>query len=1152
MAILFGAKPPGPTRINQVQFNQSVLGYPLPVVMGKGKIQQSILWLDGYTSKLINAGGGKGFGGGKGGTQYVYSADVIAGLCHGPILGVADVWSGQSWLSNSTADETWTIQSGTPYTPVNAAHMTANQGVGTSAAYSVSQTDLGAAAPTVLSGTHVVPFQQVPYGTSLSAGHYSIDPQNLYHFSAADIGKTVQLSYSFALATIKRQQTATVPSTLTIQVGDALPFKADTGVSYNDAGGANDGKSLTRVYGTPTAAGTYSVSGSAPATYRFAQADFGADVTVTYTLDNSTALQAGTQTSLEFSLYEGYPGQAPAAILKSNFPDAALGYSGVALAVYTPMDLGYGAQIQQNVFEVLTADAWGGSIVDCNPIQCILQVLSNPAWGIGFPLAATDTGAGGTWGRLTSPGQTVQDGTASSWFAANGFFISPVIDRQDSAASVISRWLEAGQCAAFMSEGVWKLVPYGDTSTAGNGAVWLAPTVFAAALDDDSFLKKDGGEEPFRVSIEPWQDAYNTVQVSWSNRSHQYASEITPESDQAAIDRYGQRIEDPVTYDFITTLPAAQFAASMRVKRNVYNRNVYEFSLSYRYGYLEPMDVVYVTTSSPWATVAASAGLINPNTLGLANLPVRINKRVDNPDGSIDFTAEDYPFGIHAPVLYNKQIAGGVAAPNLYADPGNSEVVVFEATNRLTGYRGNQIWIGATGANADWGSCNVFASMDGDTYRLIGTCDTPARLGVLGAAFPAGSDPDNTNSLVVNLVENSAMLESATHADADADNTLTYVGGELVSYSAAAVTGQDQVTASGYIRRGRMGSAIAAHPAGALVMRLDDAILQYTYDPSWAGRTIYLKFQSVNVYGNSAQPLSSLSATTFTVPGQNPGTVDASSGLIIGFNSNSLPPNIASNTGNNAVLVPVWNSSNSTWTVDGYGPGGAGTGWIFYTGAKQTTYAAFAITGLPSSTTFAIGRDSVTGFYSALTLDSFAALIQDTFLLIGYVTTGAAQTSGSSGGSTGVSGGGGSTGGSGCTVEGTALDTPAGPVDNRILKARLDAGEGVYLQGRYGPERMVSAEWMPVEEVFRVYAGAPGFECSTTHMLRVQGHYKFVEDVPSWSNVETRTGYAPAGLARYPKSTRVLRIHMEGPSHEYSVHGVWSHNYKPRLTTNPN
>ena len=909
MSGMFGAQTPGPTRINQVQLNQSVLGYAVPVVMGRGKIQQSILWTDGFSWTKVAQGGGKGFGGGKGGTQYTYSADVIAGLCLGPVIGVGDVWSGQSWLRNTNASESYTIAGGTPtYTPTNAANMTADQGVGVVKTYSATLTDLGSSGSNTLSGSSLASFQRVAYGTALTAGTYSINPaNNQYCFSTADVGKTVQLSYSFALSIIYKQDLELVPSGLTIQVGGTLPFAADGGVVY--ATGANEGKPVP-----------HTVSGSAPATYTFTAADIAQEVQITYALDNSSALPAGTSTSVNFTLFEGYPGQSPWSLLSSNFPGAALGYSGIAVACYAPMDLGYGAQIQQNIFEVLTADGWGAGINDCSPVQCILQVLTNTMWGLGagtvpFPLSAIDNGVGGTWGK-PGAGQIIQDSTATAWFAANGFFISPVIDRQDTAASLISRWLEAGQVVTFMSEGLMKLVSYGDTSTAGNGAIWVAPSNFACILDDTCFLPKSEGQDPVKISSSPWQDAYNTVQVQWNNRNNQYAPEITPESDQAAINRYGNRIEDPQTWNFIANLTSATFAASMRVKRAVYTRNTYEFSLPYQYSYLEPMDVVEITTSSVWA-----AGLNNQN-LAINNLPVRITRIIDNPNGTLDITCEDYPFGANQPILYPKVVAGGANPPNRYSDPGNSIAVIAEAPLDLMIYNGAELWIGAVGTNDAWGGCNVLASMDGVNYKQIGAVEAPGRLGTC-AALPTGTDPDTTDSMVVTLVENCAALESATAADADAGNTLCYVDGELISYSACTVTGQNQYTANGYIRRGQKGTAIAAHSAGAKFLRLDDAIFRYAYGPSWIGKTIYLKFQSFNTFGQSTQDPSTLTAVTYTPLGTSypaPPIVtlsqSATNGSGSGGSSSASDGVTVTASGGLTTTAKVWLTITWTWPAN--------------------------------------------------------------------------------------------------------------------------------------------------------------------------------------------------------------------------------------------
>jgi hypothetical protein len=86
-----------------------------------------------------------------------------------------------------------------------------------------------------------------------------------------------------------------------------------------------------------------------------------------------------------------------------------------------------------------------------------------------------------------------------------------------------------------------------------------------------------------------------------------------------------------------------------------------------------------------------------------------------------------------------------------------------------------------------------------------------------------------------------------------------------------------------------MGTSIAAHPAGALFMRLDDTIFKYTYDPTWAGKTLYFKFLSFNTFQNSLQGLADVDAVEFTVSGDNPGTVDASSGLTFDAGP-QLPP----------------------------------------------------------------------------------------------------------------------------------------------------------------------------------------------------------------------------------------------------------------------
>jgi hypothetical protein len=935
-----------PEKLFGVKINSSDLGKPLTAIMGTAKTNQLIFWIDGFDANPDNSGkkgGGGGKGGGKGNGQYLYSANVVAGLCAGPISGIGDCWSGQSWLGAPKAAENYTIAGPSyTYTPANAGAMTNNYGVTPVSTYSGTYTSYGAPTSTTVSNTTSTSLFQAVYGAVLTAGQYSIDPATgIYHFASADAGKTVTVAYGFLLTTINQQETDLIPAGCNISVGGSFAFNADLGVVYGGTG-LSAGTALTRV-GSPSAAGEYSVTGSAPATYHFASADIGAEVVITFQVNNPNAVGQNESTMLDFTLAEGYIGQAPFSFLSGSYPGAALGYSGAAILLFEPMDFGMGGEPQQNSFEVITPDIMGGvyadgtPILDCNVVHCMIRVLTDSQWGLGvgaqpFPPGFIDNGPGGTWGTPGTPSVQSVGATAWNWFAANNFFISPVLDSQDTADSCMSKWLEAGMCAAFVSEGLLKLVPYGDTTTAANGCTWLAPSSYVVALDDTCFVAKEG-VDPVTIKRSAWQDAYNGVQVQWDNRNNQYAKEITAESDQSLIDRFGSRIEDPQDWAFIHTLAAATFAANLRLKHGTYIRNTYEFTLPFTYSYLEAMDLVTITTSSVWAQ-----GLNNTN-LGVVNLPIRITKVVDDPVEGIKIEAEDYPYGAGQPTLFNKGLSSAQVISDPLASPGTSEVVMFEATGRLTGFAGNQLWIGACGTGANYGATNVWISEDGVRWAQVTQLTQPAVLGELASTFSVGSDPDATNSLVVQLAENSAALVSGTTTAADNDTMLAYVDGEVISYSAAAVTGQNAYTMDSYIRRGQLGTTISSHAIGSLFMRLDGSIFKYTYDPLWQGKTIYLKFQAVNNFGNNPQPLSNLSAVSFTIGSTNSGAVDASTGLLMtgtpahsvstidgsvnvlqgSTGLNSIPPGYALVNNTGSAAAPTWVPITS---VPGVGGGG--------------------------------------------------------------------------------------------------------------------------------------------------------------------------------------------------------------------------------------
>ena len=737
--------------------------------------------------------------------------------------------------------------------------------------------------------------------------------------------------------------------------------------------------------GTPTAAGTYkfvgaqSIGGNYYTYYQFSSADLGNEIMMTWGYTNQSAVGQSAPELINFELFGGGQGQTVWPFLEnggswqlgggsanvasgtmSGDPGQALGYTKISYVAYGPMFLGEAGQVQDNTFEVLTADAFGGGITDCNPVQCIYRVLTDTSWGMGsgavpFPVSAIDNGASGTWGgAVGTPGTRSVGSTAWNWFTANNFFISPKIDSQESASSVMGKWLEAGMCAAEGPEGLLKLVPYGSTSVAANGCTWVGPQSYVVALDDTCFVTKDG-EDPVKLTRSSWQDAVNKVRIGFCNRQNQYQDDIVDEWDQAAINRYGERTESPTSFDFIKTQAAATFSGTMRVKRSTSIRNSYEFTLPFIYSYLEPMDIVTITTSSAWA-----AGL-NNLSLGVNNLPVRIQKTEDDPVAGIKCTCEDYQALAAEPVLFNKQISAASVLVNQWAQPGNSEVVMFEATDRLTKQQGNQIWIGACGTTAQWGGCNIWVSRDGSNYTQVGTIEQAARLGVLASSLATGSDPDTVNSLVVDLAENCSPLDAGSDTDADNNVTMCFIGSptaeEVISYSACSVTADNQYTMNGYLRRGQMGTPINSFAAGSLFMRLDDSVFQYQYDPTWAGQTLYFKFQSFNQFNNNAQPLPSLTATTFTVPGLNPGTIDASSGIVL----NTPPGSVgAGPLGWSPILTALY----STFNGGTYGYTGMGT----LPAGVNSTYFYFRAVGflVPSITgeyTIGVNADSGASLY---------------------------------------------------------------------------------------------------------------------------------------------------------------------------------------------
>ena len=555
----------------------------------------------------------------------------------------------------------------------------------------------------------------------------------------------------------------------------------------------------------------------------------------TYTDGATSALaQAG------LSLYAGGVGQAPWSYLTGAHADHALGYSGLAYVCAADYALNSSATVANHAFEVqssLRQVVGGQALDDANPADVVADLLAGvPQWPAGALADVSDY---------------------RTYALAAGLLLSPFMDAQRSGADVLADILTASNADCVWSDGMLKIILYGDTPVEGHGASWSPELDPLYDLTDDDFQAQPG-EDPVQRDVKRGSDAYNAVRVEFLDRAQQYASDIAPARDQANIDAFGLRQQDPVSLHCICDAGVAGHVAQLLVQRACHVRRTYSFRLDERYGLLDPMDLVTLTSGR------------------LDRVLVRLTQVREESDGTIACTAEEMLVGAAHAALYTRQGAGGYVS-NFAADPGPVSPPVL--INPPVGYvsqalaalslsaggvsassTGYEAWAAVAGTGANWGGCQVWASFDGVSYQQVGEVQGRARYGVSTADFAAGADPDTTDTLAVDLSPSLGELETATQADADGGATLSVIGGEMIAWRDATLTAPNAYTLGGYVRRGLYGTPVSDHPAGSEFVRLDGKVFRYAYGPLQAGRTLYLKFPSFNLYGEALQGLDQCTA----------------------------------------------------------------------------------------------------------------------------------------------------------------------------------------------------------------------------------------------------------------------------------------------------
>ena len=826
---IFGGSTAGQPRysgeLHNLSVTEAVFGTCAPIVFGTCRVHQKLLFYGGFYAVTAPNSGGKGIFGGKT-TEWDYYADVLMLLAQGSLTkgcaGIINVWDQQGKLENQSTTVDFAIASGsTIYVPPGDA-VISDLGVYTVVPYTQAFTDYGGGSG-VLSGNQSIVFINTT-GTPVS-GEYYFDPTTrTYTFSTADIGKTVTISYStvFSLYYCERTQGAEIPGApYQISTDNQTYFWQDQGVTYVDTG-------------LPCTAYTQS-----DGVYTFTSADVGRLVYIKYTYTTSSADLTNTS-SLNLSFFSGAKGQAPWSYMTSKYPGSNFGYSGLCYLGANPLYLGQAGAMPSYNYELVGLVPFGGGNLDAHPCDALRLLLTDPLLGVNFPSANLDS-----W---TS---------AYAYWASNNYFISKCIDTQTPASDALQEVISTGNVAPVWSAGMLKLIPYGDTTTVGNGYTYTPATTPVATLTWDDLLspsdKRVGdssSDDPLQVAVKAPQDCMNYVQAQWANRENDYNNELTPEQNDAFIKQYGFRPESPQTWDFITTQATATWALNLRLKRNCYIRNTYKFWLPFWFSALEPMDMVVLPTGEP----------------------VRITSIDDDSNGKLAIEAEQWSYGTADVTIYPKQSPTSYQPTQSQAIPGNTYPVIFEATPQAVLSQPNTVQFAVAGNQAAWGGCNVYASPDGDTWTQIAQLKSQGRTGLLSAVLPSTVDPDTTSTLSVDMTISGGELVNVTAAQRDSFVTLAAIVDasgsiELISYEIANLTTQNRYNITS-LRRGVYGTAIGAHAIGAEFAYIGSTgIFNYQYPAQYAGTTMYFKFASFNTRGLQVQELSQCIEYSFLIPG---------------------------------------------------------------------------------------------------------------------------------------------------------------------------------------------------------------------------------------------------------------------------------------------
>lgn len=514
--------------------------------------------------------------------------------------------------------------------------------------------------------------------------------------------------------------------------------------------------------------------------------------------------------SIQLTLFNGAIAQAPWPYMTSKHPDKALPYSGLAYMAGV-VDLGDRGSLPQYNFEVYGKLRDTGDGVDVNPADYIEHVLQ-------------------------SVGADVQiegiDNFRAYCKAADILISTPPAQKSAKAQQIINDIAEITNSLVFWSTDRLKIVPLADKPI----GTWTPANQIQYDLTADDFIAGTDGQL-ILYKRKDTSEAYNEATVEFINRANSYEKETVSFEVVADVQRNGLKPASKKSAHYLYTKARAQYYAEQLAMKRLYAKTQYTFRLDWAFCTLEVGDLV---------TLTDEACQLNKQIVVIT----AVNEAAD---GQLEFTAEGKPAGTYAPARYDVHENERPFIDYNQAAPSVNDVAIFQTVGDVGG---NNVFIGVN-APAGWGGCSVWLSDNDQNYSRIGSINQQARMGRTRLAFN-----ETANACEVTL--NQGVLKGGTHIDAERANTLCWVNGEALSYEGANMAPNNQFSLTGLVR-GQYGTNAISHNAGERFIRVDEALFRYPYRKEDIGKTIHLKFTSMNLFGSNEQELDEVQAYQYTL-----------------------------------------------------------------------------------------------------------------------------------------------------------------------------------------------------------------------------------------------------------------------------------------------